>query len=62
MEMNPGELPPEVLREFRRQGINRASFGAQTFDDFELKHLGRTHTAADIDQTLHHLRAAGFEK
>ena len=61
MEMNPGELPLEVLREFRRRGINRASFGAQTFDDIELKHLGRTHTAADIDQTLNHLRAAGFD-
>lgn len=61
MEMNPGELPAEILREFRGLGINRASFGAQTFDDFELKHLGRTHTAADIDQTFHHLRAAGFD-
>src|SRR5688572_5943661 len=28
MEMNPGELSLEVLREFRGQGINRASFGA----------------------------------
>jgi len=60
LELNPGELQPEVLREFRRLGINRASFGAQTFSDHELKQLGRTHTAEDIRQTFAHLRDAGF--
>ncbi len=55
------ELSGEKLRAFRRLGINRASFGAQTFDDRELKQLGRTHTAADIPSTLHELRQAGFE-
>ena len=67
IEMNPAsfsssdELSNEKLREFRRLGINRASFGAQTFDDRELKQLGRTHTSADIPATFHHLREAGFE-
>ena len=61
MELNPGELQLEVLQEFHRLGINRASFGAQTFADAELKQLGRTHTADDIRQTLRHLRAAGFD-
>ncbi len=41
-------------------GVNRASFGAQTFDDRELKRLGRTHTAADVRQTFALLREAGF--
>jgi len=54
------ELSSEKLRDFRRLGINRASFGAQTFDDRELKQLGRTHSSADIPATLDHLRAAGF--
>ncbi|HVS81605.1 MAG TPA: radical SAM family heme chaperone HemW [Pyrinomonadaceae bacterium] len=67
MEMNPAsisssdELSSQKLREFRRLGINRASFGAQTFDDRELKQLGRTHTAADIPSTFDRLREAGFE-
>jgi oxygen-independent coproporphyrinogen-3 oxidase len=56
-----GELSKEKLREFRRLGINRASFGAQTFDDRELKQLGRTHTSADIPSTFQRLRDAGFE-
>ena len=60
MEMNPGTVTPGVLREFRSLGVNRASFGAQTFDDLELKRLGRTHTAADVRQTFAQLREAGF--
>jgi len=67
IEMNPAavsnsdELSNQKLREFRRLGINRASFGAQTFDDRELKQLGRTHTSADIPSTFDRLREAGFE-
>src|SRR5215813_3581926 len=44
MEMNPGSVSLETLREFRGLGIIRASFGAQTFDDHELARLGRSHT------------------
>lgn len=54
------ELTNSKLREFYRLGINRVSFGAQTFDDRELKQLGRTHTAAEIPSTFDALRAAGF--
>lgn len=61
MEMNPGTVTPETLREFRRLGINRASFGAQTFDDAELRRLGRTHTAEDVRLTIRYLREAGFD-
>jgi oxygen-independent coproporphyrinogen-3 oxidase len=60
MEMNPGTVSPQCLREFRALGINRASFGAQTFDDRELKRLGRTHTADDVRRTIKDLREAGF--
>jgi oxygen-independent coproporphyrinogen-3 oxidase len=61
MEMNPGTLTLDAVREFRRLGINRASFGAQTFDDRELRRLGRQHTAADVRRTIHDLRVAGFD-
>lgn len=60
MEMNPGTVSSEALREFRALGVNRASFGAQTFDDRELKRLGRTHTADDVRRTITDLREAGF--
>jgi oxygen-independent coproporphyrinogen-3 oxidase len=67
IELNPGDggtsaaSKQKTMCEFRRLGINRASFGAQTFDDRELKQLGRTHSAADIPATFQQLREAGFE-
>lgn len=61
MEMNPGALAPETLRSFRHLGVNRASFGAQTFDDRELARLGRSHNTADTLNTFKDLRAAGFD-
>jgi oxygen-independent coproporphyrinogen-3 oxidase len=61
LEMNPGTVTPERLRALREAGVNRASFGAQTFDDRELKRLGRTHTADDTRRTFRDLRANGFD-
>ena len=51
----------DFFRTLRQLGINRASFGAQTFDDRELKMLGRAHDSADIGQTFSLLRDAGFD-
>lgn len=61
VEMNPGTISPDQLRAFCELGVNRASFGAQTFDDAELAKLGRSHTSADTLKTFHELRAAGFD-
>jgi putative oxygen-independent coproporphyrinogen III oxidase len=61
LEMNPGTVTPEHLQALLEAGVNRASFGAQTFDDRELKRLGRTHTADDTRKTFAALRAAGFD-
>jgi len=60
MEMNPGTATPETLSAFRALGVNRASFGLQTFDDEQLRRLGRTHTADDARRTFADLHAAGF--
>ncbi|HEX3250377.1 MAG TPA: radical SAM family heme chaperone HemW [Pyrinomonadaceae bacterium] len=60
LEINPGSVTREKLAAFRSLGINRASFGAQTFDDHELAKLGRSHNAADALQTFSDLRDAGF--
>jgi len=61
MEMNPATVTPETLKTYRSLGINRASFGVQTFDDTELKRLARGHTAQDARDTFRMLRDAGFE-
>ena len=60
VEMNPGTVTRDQLRAFRDLGVNRASFGAQTFDDAELAKLGRSHTSAETLKTFHELRAAGY--
>jgi oxygen-independent coproporphyrinogen-3 oxidase len=60
-EINPGTVTKETLSAFRNLGVNRASFGAQTFDDNELARLGRSHSAADTRRTFHDLRNAGFD-
>ena len=61
MEMNPATVTPETLKSYKSLGVNRASFGAQTFDDTELKRLGRRHTAADVRETIELLRDADFQ-
>ena len=60
MEMNPATVTPETLSEYRSLGVNRASFGVQTFDERELKLLARGHDAADARNTFELLRSAGF--
>lgn len=60
MEMNPGTVTPETLCDYLALGINRASFGAQTFNDEELRRLGRVHTVEDVRRTICFLRDAGF--
>ncbi len=61
MEMNPATVTVETLTEYRGLGVNRASFGVQTFDDHALRLLARGHDADDARQTFRMLRDAGYE-
>ena len=61
MEMNPATVTADSLKAYRSFGVNRASFGVQTFDDTELKRLARGHTAQGVRDTFRMLREAGFE-
>jgi len=61
VEMNPATVSLETLAGYRDLGVNRASFGIQTFDNRDLKILGRGHSSADAIETFHLLREAGFE-
>ena len=61
IEINPGSATKTKLKDFRKLGINRASFGAQTFHDDELARLGRSHDSSDTLRTFEYLRAAGFD-
>ena len=61
MEMNPATVTPDSLAAYRAIGVNRASFGVQTFDDRALKLLARGHDANDARATFKMLRDAGFD-
>ncbi|MCW5960126.1 MAG: radical SAM family heme chaperone HemW [Pyrinomonadaceae bacterium] len=61
LEMNPATVSLEKLNHFRSLGVNRASFGVQTFDDRSLKLLARGHDSNDARKTFELLRQSGFE-
>ncbi|MCB1026029.1 MAG: radical SAM family heme chaperone HemW [Acidobacteria bacterium] len=61
LEMNPATVSLEKLRDFKSLGVNRASFGVQTFDDRALKILARGHDSHDARSTFALLRDAGYE-
>lgn len=60
LEANPGTVSPASLRGYRAAGVNRLSFGIQSFDDLMLRRLGRRHTAAEARQAVAMAREAGF--
>ena len=55
MEANPGTFEAERFEGFRQAGINRLSLGIQSFDDRQLRVLGRVH---DVAQALQAARSA----
>ncbi len=61
MEVNPGTVDEEKLRVMKEGGVNRLSFGVQSFDDQLLKRIGRIHDARDVYRSLALARRAGFE-
>jgi putative oxygen-independent coproporphyrinogen III oxidase len=60
MEANPGTTDLEKLAAMREGGVNRISFGAQTFDNDLLATIGRIHAAEDVIQSIANAKASGF--
>ncbi len=48
-EANPGTVDQERFSALRAMGVNRLSMGVQSFDDEELRWLGRIHGAAEAE-------------
>jgi oxygen-independent coproporphyrinogen-3 oxidase len=61
LECAPGQLGEETLAELLRQGMNRVSFGVQSFVDREAAAVGRLHTRAICLEQVARMRAAGVE-
>ena len=60
VEANPGTVSVDYLRHLRSLGVNRLSFGVQSFDDRELAMIGRTHSGKEAREAFEMARAAGF--
>jgi len=60
LEANPTTADAQQFADFRSGGVNRLSLGVQSFNDADLKTLGRWHSAADAEAAYATARRAGF--
>lgn len=60
-EANPGDLPKEKLNVLLEGGVNRISFGVQTFRDELLEKIGRKHTREDAFVAIREAQEVGFK-
>ncbi|MFZ3072511.1 MAG: radical SAM family heme chaperone HemW [Thermodesulfobacteriota bacterium] len=61
LEANPDTTSLEKLRGLKKTGVNRISIGVQSFDDKDLRSLGRTHDAAKSILAVINAEKAGFK-
>ena len=61
MEANPDSVSLDKLKGYLAAGVNRISFGVQSFDDGELRLLGRLHDGEQARAAIKNARSAGFE-
>ena len=61
LEANPETVTRERLELFRAAGVNRLSYGVQSFRDEELQRLSRLHSASRAADAFRMAREAGFD-
>ena len=62
LEINPDTIDREKMESLKQIGINRMSVGIQSFNDEDLKYLGRRHDSRHAMQVLEDLKHTDFEK
>ncbi len=60
LETNPGTVEHGRFDGYLDAGVNRISFGVQSFDDDKLRRLGRIHSAMEADRAVKSAQDAGF--
>jgi oxygen-independent coproporphyrinogen-3 oxidase len=60
LETNPGTAEHDRFEGYRAAGVNRLSFGVQSFDDACLERLGRIHDSAQAERAVKQAQDAGF--
>ncbi len=62
LEINPDTINREKMSSLKQIGVNRMSVGIQSFDDDDLRYLGRRHDSRHAMQVLEDLKHTDFEK
>ena len=62
VECAPGQMSDAGLEAWQREGVNRLSFGVQSFVDRECAAVGRLHTGAECRAELQRMQAAGISR
>lgn len=62
LEINPDTIDREKMSYLKQIGVNRMSVGIQSFDDDDLRYLGRRHDSKHAMQVLEDLKHTDFEK
>ncbi len=60
-EANPNSATTKWLKEMRKLGVNRVSFGVQSFDDNKLKRLNRTHSSEQAKEAITTAHKIGYD-
>lgn len=60
-EANPNSATKAWLSGMRKLGVNRVSFGVQSFHAEKLKSLNRAHTPAQAEEAIRTAKSVGFE-
>ena len=61
LETNPGTVEHDRFEAYRRAGVNRISFGVQSFDDACLQRLGRIHDSSQAETAIKLAQDAGID-
>ena len=60
LETNPGTVEHGRFDGYLSAGVNRLSFGIQSFDDAKLRRLGRIHSASEAEAAVKSAQDAGY--
>ena len=61
LEVNPGTVTLEQLRDYRQAGVNRINMGIQSFNSANLDFLERIHSAKEAKMAVKWAQKSGYE-
>ena len=62
LEINPDTIDKDKMMALKHLGVNRMSVGIQSFNDDDLRYLGRRHDSRHALQVLDDLSGVGFDR